>query len=281
MTTKKGSAPGKIILAGEYAVVFGYPGIAIPVAMRTEALWEDTGDAPMTIKLKGELGDESYARKIVELCTRKGGPATGTLTITNSVPVGKGMGSSTSIVIAICKCLLGDKRDEALSVEDIVNVGHSGLDFAVIWDERPTTFKKGTPPKAVELKLDVLQNAVLIDTGVPLETTTELVSHVRIHEADLQSALLRIAKCTQCLLDGESPMEIFPDHHKAQVELGVVPERVQNLIREIERNDGAAKVVGAGGMKAGAGMVLALHPAPAIPKKLAEKFIMPCVQLSF
>lgn len=281
---KTASASGKLILSGEYAVLFGHPGIAVPVSMKTQATWEDTPDAPMRIQLRGQIGDERFARRIVDQCATKGGPMTGMLTIQNDVPVGKGMGSSTALVIAIGKCLLGDDaRADILSIEDTVNPGHSGLDFSVMWNDQPTLFIKGSAPKTVDLDLSVLKTAVLIDTGIPLEPTPQLVALIKTHsngDSAIAVALQTIGACTERLLAGEPMMTVFPNHHRAQVELGVVPIRVQNLIREIERNDGAAKIVGAGGRAAGAGMVLALHTHPAIPKKLAEKFMMPCYALS-
>ena len=97
----------------------------------------------------------------------------------------------------------------------------------------------------------------------------------RSADARISSALHAIGHCTERLLTGESPMSVFPDHHRAQVELGVVPERVQDVIREIERNDGVAKVIGAGGRTGGAGMVFALHRHTTILEKIAEKFTMP------
>ncbi|MFH0769931.1 MAG: hypothetical protein V1926_00985 [Candidatus Peregrinibacteria bacterium] len=33
-------APGKIILSGEYAVVFGYPGIALPAPLTLQATFD-------------------------------------------------------------------------------------------------------------------------------------------------------------------------------------------------------------------------------------------------
>jgi hypothetical protein len=48
------------------------------------------------------------------------------------------MGSSTAIVVALARCFLGENcRDEALAMEDVINQGHSGLDFVAIWEARP------------------------------------------------------------------------------------------------------------------------------------------------
>ena len=53
------------------------------------------------------------------------------------------MGSSTAIVVALARCFLGENcKEEALAIEDIINKGHSGLDFAVIWEERPIRYSR-------------------------------------------------------------------------------------------------------------------------------------------
>lgn len=258
---RSATAHGKIILSGEYAVVFGGPGIAVPAEVSVAAAWEDAGASPMKIILEGNAGTEDYARHIIDLCVEKGGPTTGTVIIKNDIPLGKGMGSSTALVIALSKCLLGpERKEDALHVEDTVNPGHSGLDFAVIWSGLPMAFKRGTPPEEVHLDLSFLKNSKLIDTGTPNETTPELVAWMRSRTEmpEVSAALKTIGNCTKRLLNGESAMTVFPDHHRAQVALGVVPESVQELIAGIEKKGGAAKVLGAGARSGGGGMVLAL-----------------------
>lgn len=254
------SCPGKIILSGEYAVVFGYPGIAVPANVSVDVTWEDDGTSPMKIVLEGLHEGEKYPRKIVDECIAKGGHATGTLTIKNQIPVGRGMGSSTALVIAICRCLLGERnKPQAILVEDLINPGNSGLDFAVIWANQPVQFKRGTSPGPVRLAPDLLKNSTLIDTGKPGETTAELVAWMRSREKEVKEYLEGIGRCTERLLKGEEdPLEIIRYHHKMQVALGVVPKPVQELIAEIEKKGGAGKVLGAGARTGGGGMVLVL-----------------------
>lgn len=264
MTAQRSQATGKIILSGEYAVVFGYPGVAVPAHYNVNVTWEESADAPMKIILEGAVGSEAYARRIVDLCAGSGGPTTGTVMISNQIPLGKGMGSSTALVIALSKCLLGpERKEEAMLIEDTVNPGHSGLDFAVIWSELPMTFKRGEKPLPARLDLRFLEKSELIDTGTPNETTPELVAWMRSRvasgDAVVSASLQIIGQCTERLLSGESPMTVFPDHHRAQVTLGVVPESVQTLIANIEKSGGAAKVLGAGARTGGGGMILALR----------------------
>lgn len=255
--------PGKIILSGEYAVVFGNAGLAVPAEIGMHATF--TEDRSMDgVRLDWpEIDDnwKAYTATIIAECARIGGHGDalrGTVTIKNQLPLGKGMGSSTAAVIAITRALLGEEcLQHARAIEDRMNPGHSGLDFAVIWQNKPVRFVKNEEPQFVTLPPDLLKNARLIDTGAPEQTTSALVAWVTSRTTELQEPLQIIARCTDRLLSGESPLTVFPDHHRAQVALGVVPQSVQELIATIERGGGAAKVIGAGGRTGGGGIVLA------------------------
>lgn len=263
MKVSSAFAPGKIILSGEYAVVFGYPGIAVPVPIGiTVTLEESTSRRPLSIVWKnGNPSDEwqAYLKNIIHKIEKHRSPVRGLLIIDNHLPLGKGMGSSTALIIATCRCLLGENcQKEARMIEDTLNPGHSGIDFAVIWMGCPVKFVKGQTPVPAMTSLDFLKNALLIDTGSPRETTPELVAWVKSRENECASALKIIGQCTERLVAGEDPMKIIPEHHRAQVALGVVPKKVQSIIEKIEATGGVAKVIGAGARTGGGGMVLAL-----------------------
>ncbi len=261
------TACGKVILSGEYAVVFGHRGIALPALDKTITVTFEEMLTAGSLSLHSIAVDsnhpkwESYMARIVSLCEAKSQENFfGKLTITGNLPVGKGMGSSTALVIATCKCLLGSNVDEVFckSVENTVNPGNSGLDFAVIWNHAGVIFKKGESTQHCPLARDVLEGTELIDTGMPEQTTPELVAWIkdRAEEKEIKEALETIGQCTERILAGEDLKTVIKDHHRAQVALGVVPEAVQELIRDIEAKGGAAKVLGAGTRTGGGGMVL-------------------------
>ena len=266
-----GQAPGKIILSGEYAVVFGFPGIAIPAPLSLRATFEErigknrnASDPDLKVQWTGIAGGkewEEYARSIVRILGERREPFQGTLRIQNGLPLQKGLGSSTALVVAVTRAILGEgKRTEALAAEDKVNPGHSGIDFAVIWEEKPLLFHKETGPQPIALGKDLLSEAVLIDTGTPNETTPELVAWVRerAEEPRVRQALAAIGRCTKRLARAQEDIRaIIRDHHRAQIALGVVPKAAAKLIAQIEAAGGAAKVVGAGARSGGGGMVLA------------------------
>lgn len=254
------TAPGKIILCGEYAVVFGYPGIAVPSPVTmTVSFEEDPNTKDLTIEwadIAGHREWQHYLKQIIHACGRFGG----TLTIENDIPLGRGMGSSTALVIAICKCLLGkDCEKRAREIEDIVNPGNSGIDFAVIWNKKPVLLTKGSEPKEIHLPDDLLKGALLIDTGMPNEQTPELVRWITEQKEDMRDILADIGTCADRLQNGEDFAAIIRDHNAAQQSLGVVTKEAKELITKIEQEGGSAKVIGAGGRTGGCGMILAVN----------------------
>jgi mevalonate kinase len=260
MPSRTSFAPGKIILTGEYAVVFGYPGIAVPSPL-TVTVKLDNRDDTKDLRIHwDEIADlpewQEYLKTIISRC----GKFSGDLTIENNIPLGKGMGSSTALVIAVTRCLLGDDcKEKALEIENELSPGNSGLDFAVIWNSVPTLFKKDDDPQPIDLPKDILQNAILIDTGAPNETTPELIAWIEERKEELKNALKNIGHCTEQLAGGKELYKVMRDHHFAQIQLGVVPGEVRDLVDKIERVGGSAKIIGAGGRTGGGGMVLAIQ----------------------
>lgn len=259
MSPQAASATGKIILSGEYAVVFGKPGIALPAPFRTEARFEPDPNASSLKISNTSHSDNTFIQHIIDLYEKQSGPLRGTLHIESTTPIGRGMGSSTALVIAIARCLHLPKEG-ALAIEKALNPYQSGIDFEIIWQNRPLIFIKGQEPEPIKIDLSFLDKATLVDTGKPNETTTEMVEWVK--KRGRIAAIRTISSCTTRLLSGESPLTVFHDHHLAQVALGVVPKDVQEFITEIEKAGGAAKVLGAGGQTGGGGIVLVLHNDP-------------------
>jgi len=120
-------APGKIIISGEYAVVFGETGIAIPAPIGIRATFmEDTRKDHLDVKWLGIKGNDEwdlYLRRIIGLLERGRSPFRGTLTVMNQLPLQKGLGSSTALVIAVSRALIGKgKEAEALAGEHLFAV---------------------------------------------------------------------------------------------------------------------------------------------------------------
>jgi mevalonate kinase len=273
--SKVGHACGKIIISGNVAIKFGKRAIAVPVDMHITVKWDKSNNAQEKLRIvwTGQKKDGVWittARKICALIEAQIGPLLGKLTIRNTLPLGKGMGSSTAIVVALSRCFFGENcKDEALAIEDIINKGHSGIDFAAIWEERPIIITRGRY-EFIELP-KLLQHGYLVDTGPPAEPTSLIIARLEERsprEKNLIESVKTIGDCTERLLSGEDPHSVFPDHHRGQVNLGVVPPRVRSLIEKIQRAGGAAKATRSGGGTGGVGMVFAVHPKIEVLKRV-------------
>lgn len=267
MPHKIGRAYGKIILSGNTANRFGKRALAVPVNQHITALWDmnEHNEKTLNVVWAGQQEGSvwlSSVRKIVALIEEHIGPVFGKLRVRSTLPLGKGMGSSTATVIALARCFLGKNcKEEACAIEDVINKGHSGLDFAAIWEERPIVIQ-GSKYEFTELPQG-LQRGILIDTGLPIAATSIIVRHLKerlLRDSTLMDSVETIGNCTERLLSGEDPITVFPDQYRALVNLGVVPPPVRSLVEKIERSGGAAKPGRFGGATGGAGMLFAVHP---------------------
>lgn len=183
------SAPGKIILCGEHAVVYGRPAIALPLTgIRAHA--HISGSAPGSgIRFNApDLGRRWL------LSTTPGDPLseltlttlqqlgiTGMpdveITITSDIPIASGMGSGAAIATAIVRALAGAfGRD--LSAEEVSSLVYeserryhgtpSGIDNTVIAYERAIWFqRRSEPPHLIEpLPMTAAFTLLIGDTGV-------------------------------------------------------------------------------------------------------------------
>lgn len=201
-----GKAPGKIILFGEHAVVYGQPAIAIPVqkvkatAHVTPEISSKDGqvhiEAPdINIDAELESLDENDPLvKTIHLTLEAVSPSHNpsfTLQISSNIPISAGMGSGAAITVAIIRALssflgksLSDERisEMAYEVEKIHHGTPSGIDNNVITYQKPVYFVRGEPIQF--LSVEQPTHWVIADTGQKTPTH-ETVSAVRaLHAAD-------------------------------------------------------------------------------------------------
>jgi mevalonate kinase len=197
--TTTATAPGKIILFGEHAVVYRRPALAVPVediqatatvsklmAVPGEIQIEAPGiglssslaalrsDHPLAAAIKGTLSALSISR-----------PPACTVRVASTIPVAAGLGSGAAVSVAIIRALSGflgnplpdDKVNSlAFEVERLHHGTPSGIDNTVVCYRKPVYFVKGMPLEFVRIGWPFV--VVIGDTGIP-SPTKDTVGDVR------------------------------------------------------------------------------------------------------
>jgi len=249
------SAPGKVILAGEHAVVYGYPALVAAVGLRCKAKMGWRQDKKIVIKDKYK--DLGLARYAVKVCLKEMGErAKGVeVEIESELVVGGGMGSSAAMATAIVWGLMKGYPEEAKNkvvklVEDKQHGNSSGIDQTIVREGGVIKYKREAGFK--KLSID-LPEFLLIDSGKPVENTGEMVKMVG-KKKEYQDIFKQMGKISEKWELGK-----VKENQRLLEKIGVVGEKAKKMVREIEMSGGMAKVCGAGGVKAGSGILLSWH----------------------
>lgn len=283
------SAPGKVILFGEHAVVYGQPALAIPLSdVRTTVTIETSHAAdPHSIHIIAkDIGrsywlHESEDRDPLAFAIRLTLEAIGLeveapleLVIESDIPIASGLGSGAAASIAIIRSLaqhfkapLEDRMvsELAYQVEQIHHGTPSGIDNNVIAFETPLYYVREQAPQPFSLGQSL--DLVLGHSGMTSHTG-EVVGALRTRlqaEPDTYNAIFEqigslVAQAYQALQVGELGHigRLMNQNHALLQALGVSIEALDRLV-DSARSAGAlgAKLSGAG---AGGFMVAVVTP---------------------
>jgi mevalonate kinase len=160
------SAPGKIILFGEHAVVYNRPALAVPV-MQVQAyvkvsdshlagIWIDAPDVSLHADLSALPVAHPLATAIRNTLQAAGvtNPPPLKISVTSTIPVASGLGSGAAVSVAIIRalsahldCSFDNQQVSSLcyETEKLHHGTPSGIDNTVITYARPVYFVRGQP----------------------------------------------------------------------------------------------------------------------------------------
>lgn len=152
---------GKWIFSGEHTVLRGGPALVFPLFKKKLELEYTVGKDPLVVQAMGENADDiielfpDVLAKALEILKIKDRSLTGTILFRNELPLGSGMGASSSLCVAFSRwfCNLGFLNDFeiyefARQLENIFHGESSGVDIAVVLHEKPLVFRR---PNAIEI----------------------------------------------------------------------------------------------------------------------------------
>jgi mevalonate kinase len=292
-------APGKIILFGEHAVVYGRPSIAVPVeqvrarAVVTASPRGQTGDVRIIasdIGLDARLADlqeeQPLAKAILCVLSNLGisrSPAC-TVRVTSSIPVASGLGSGAAVSVAVLRAFstflghpLSAEQVSALAyeVEKLHHGTPSGIDNTVIAYEATILFIRGQPVQFLHVAEPF--TIVIADTGVYSPTSVAVGDLRRLWQADprhyeeLFDAAGQITEAAYHVIEEGSPERLgllMDANHRLLCDMNVSSIELDRLVLAAH-SAGAlgAKLSGAG---RGGNMIALASPeaAPSIARAL-------------
>ncbi len=274
------TAPGKIILFGEHAVVYGQPAIAAPLSqLRATAVVENSptpgirlraADLGTDIQLDEAAPDDPVAAVVrpLQRAARLDQLPDLTSPVSSQIPIASGLGSGAAITAAVIRALaahLGLPQcanddwvsDLTYEIEKIHHGTPSGIDNTVVAYERPVYFVRAQPRNRIErFTVGAPLRLLVADTGQSSSTKLVVGDVRRQWQADpprfeaLFAACGQIARAArQAIEAGDLPTlgRLMDENHALLQAMTVSSEALDELVLAA-RQAGAlgAKLSGAG-----------------------------------
>ena len=230
----------KAIFFGEHAVVYGYKGITIPLPqMNIEVSLEETE----IIQQRDEILSFVANSCGIDNKTK--------INITSTIPVGRGLGSSAALSIAIARAKkLPNVREIANKCEKFIHGSPSGIDVNQVLSDTPLLFSKEHGAKKLPFSLD--SYLLIIDTGV-VGITKHTLEHVKDNLKTYKPYIDELGSITKKVIKPlkEKNIDLIGEYmykaHSLLQKIGVSHKKNDEVVELCKNNNAkGAKLTGGG-----------------------------------
>ena len=282
----KASAPGKVLLLGEHAVVYGHPALAAALERQVFVEIEEDSRGPAFELLAPTNGGSAAAsvdppaellRAAAAMAIAAGAPARFRARVRSELPLGAGLGSSAALGVALARAFSQIARRDcpperaellALELERVFHGAPSGVDPAICARGGVILFRRGEPAHIERVSPRRPLHLVVALTGVLRGTRSTVLplSARRAERPDLYDPMLaflgELARGGAAALERGDLQDLglrFDAAHGVLAAVGVSCAELDDAVATL-RKAGAlgAKLTGAGG--GGAAIGLARDP---------------------
>ncbi len=273
------TAPAKIILFGEHAVVYGKPAIAVPVSsLRATASIQNNPLGKQGLEIVApdinlrllmmDIGEQVFddaIRRTVQLALNyfQEAPPNVTITLHSTIPIASGLGSGAAIStalaraigIALSRPIEDDQLNEIVyEVEKLHHGTPSGIDNTVIVYERPVYFVRNQPIQPLSIGHDF--SLLIGDTGQGALTRIAVSDVRKLYDKDsagtriVLDAIEAIVLQARKVIESGSPMDLgvlMNQNHTLLQQLTVSSPKLDKLVQvALQAGAAGAKLSGGG-----------------------------------
>jgi mevalonate kinase len=288
-TAPEAFGPGKVILLGEHAVVYGHPALAVPLTLGVTARGTPAGRCGLTGLPELSVPQRRMLDAAFEAVAEATGRPPLRVALSSTLPVSMGLGSSAALAVAVSRLLLGASGKSptparvlalALRMEETFHGTPSGVDHTVSAHGRPLLYRRsvpGRPGRVRQVRIGAGATLVLALVG-PRRGTQETVAALRRRAARWPARYGRLFReMGRLAVEGTAALEsgdleglgdAMNVNHGLLAAAGVSSPALDVAVDAL-RTAGAlgAKVTGAGG---DGGAVVALFRRPPSPEALEQ-----------
>ena len=282
--------PGKVILLGEHAVVYGEPALAVPLSLGVTARGVPADRSLLVPPARLSLHQRRILHAAFDGAAEAAGRPGVRVSVESTLPISMGLGSSAALAVAVSQVLLqaAGRRltpasvvEVALQMEQAFHGTPSGVDHTCSAWGAPILFRRATKGQQARVRRVRPRGEAVLVLGLvgPRRGTQQTVAALRERASRWPTRYARlfrdvgrgVLEGTRALEAGD--LEALGDamnvNHGLLAAMGVSSPPLDTAVDALRRAGAlGAKLTGAGG---DGGAVVALFAAPPRDRKALER----------